>query len=405
MRIKAFEALRPREDLVEQVASVPYDTVTSEEARQAVEGNPWSFLHVIRAEVDLPLGADPHSDDAYEKSRENFVALQDQGVLIREEDPCVYVYRQTMGEHSQVGVVACCHVADYRNHVILQHERTRADKEEDRARHVRTLRANTGPVFLTYRDDGDVDACVEAVLREQPLYDVQASDGVRHTVWRVCDGEELVRAFACIPCAYIADGHHRSAAAARAAAQLSDAHPEAGEDAEHNWFLTVLFPAQQLQILPYNRCIKDLNGRTEAQFLVDVREQFTVTEMVQPEPNASCHVGMYLAGKWYGLSWDEPVSDDPVKRLDVSMLQEKLLAPVLGIDDPRTSDKIEFVGGIKGPDALALRVDSGEMAVAFSMYPVTVDQMMAISDADAIMPPKSTWFEPKLRSGLLVHTL
>ena len=204
MRIKAFEALRPREDLVEQVASVPYDTVTSEEARQAVAGNPWSFLHVIRAEVDLPLGADPHADDAYEKSRENFVALQDQGVLIREEDPCVYVYRQTMGEHFQVGVVACCHVADYRNHVILQHERTRADKEEDRARHVRTLRANTGPVFLTYRDDGDVDACVEAVLREQPLYDVQASDGVRHTVWRVCDGEELVRAFACIPCAYIA---------------------------------------------------------------------------------------------------------------------------------------------------------------------------------------------------------
>jgi len=310
-----------------------------------------------------------------------------------------------MGEHVQRGIVSCCHVDAYDQNRILKHEKTRQDKEDDRTRHVKSLMANAGPIFLTYRDSESVDQLVDEVERQEPLYHIESPDGVVHTVWRIARSEAMITAFESVPCAYIADGHHRSAAAARTARELRDANANHTGDEEYNWFLTVLFPATQLQILPYNRSVHDLNGLTEAELLVAVRARFRVIEMVPATPPQPRQVSMYLGGKWYGLSWDSPDVDDPVAALDVTYLQDHLLAPVLGIDDPRTSDRIDFVGGIRGPEELERLVDSGKGAVAFSMFPVMVDQMMDIADADRIMPPKSTWFEPKLRSGLLVHTL
>ncbi len=405
MKIKAFRALRPAPDKVEQVASVPYDTINSDEARELAVGKPWSFLHVIRPEIDLPRDCDVHDDAVYAKGAENFLRFQEEGALIREAEPCLYLYRQKMGDHVQRGIVACCHVDAYDQNQILKHEKTRQDKEDDRTRHVKTLHANAGPVFLTYRDSAAVDQQVEDIERGEALYHVESPDGVDHTVWRVSGASELIDAFESIPCAYIADGHHRSAAAARTARELRDANSNHTGDEEYNWFLTVLFPATQLQILPYNRCVHDLNGLTEAELLVAVRARFRVTEMVPSVPSGPCRASMYLGGKWYGLSWDAPDTGDPVAALDVSYLQDHLLSPILGIEDPRTSDRIDFVGGIRGPEELERLVDSGKGAVAFSLYPVMVEQMMDIADADRIMPPKSTWFEPKLRSGLLVHTL
>jgi uncharacterized protein (DUF1015 family) len=404
VRIKPFKALRPREDIVRLVASVPYDTVDSDEARKLASGNPWSFLRIVRPEVDLPEGLDPHCDEAYSKSAENFRQFQHQGVLVREETPCLYVYRQKMGGHVQSGIVACCHVNDCLDNLILKHERTRADKEDDRTRHINTLNANTGPVFLAYRDVAEVDRLVAEVESGEPMFDIVADDGVTHTIWRAPEGHDLMRAFESVPVAFIADGHHRSAAAVRVA--LERRQDDDGTDSgEYEWFLTVLFPSSQLQIMPYNRCVTDLNGKTEAELLVSIREKFSVTEMVSPCPGSPCHACMYMAEKWYGLRWTIPDGAGPVDSLDVSYLQDNLLKPILDIDDPRTSDRISFVGGIRGTEELANLVDSGKGAVAFSMYPVTVEQMMAIADAGEIMPPKSTWFEPKLRSGLLIHTL
>ena len=404
MRIKPFRALRPREDIVRLVASVPYDTVDSDEARKLTSGNPWSFIRILRPEVDLPEGSDPHCDEAYSKSAENLRQFQEQGVLVREETPCLYVYRQKMGSHVQSGIVACCHVEDCSKNVILKHEKTRADKEDERTRHINTLNANTGPVFLAYRDVAEVDKLVAEVESGEPMFDIVADDGVIHTVWRVPEGHDLMKAFERVPAAFIADGHHRSAAAVRVASERRQ-DDDGTDDREYEWFLTVLFPSSQLQIMPYNRCVTDLNGITEAEFLVSIRKTFSVTEMVSPCPGSPCHTCMYMAGKWYGLGWTIPDNAGPVERLDVSYLQDNLLGPILGIDDPRTSKRISFVGGIRGTEELTSLVDSGKGAVAFSMYPVTVEQMMAIADAGEIMPPKSTWFEPKLRSGLLIHTL
>jgi uncharacterized protein (DUF1015 family) len=405
--IRPFRALRPADDKVDAVASVPYDTINSAEARELADGNPYSFLHVIRPEIDLPPDTDLHDEAVYAKAAENFISFQQQEILIREETPCLYLYEQQMGGHCQRGIVACCHIDAYDNNQILKHEKTRQDKEDDRTRHIKTLRANAGPVFLTYRDLAAIDDVVGRVEQEAPLYRVEADDGVVHIVWRIDDSssDALQKAFGDVPCAYIADGHHRSAAAARTARELRDANPNHNGEEEYNWFLAVLFPATQLQILPYNRCVHDLNGLSESEFLDEVKRRFQVEEGADPVPESPCRVSMYLGGKWYGLSWDVPDSDDPVKVLDVSTLQDSLLAPVLGIDDPRTSTRIDFVGGIRGCGELMRLVDSGRGAVAFSMHPVAVDQMMAISDANRIMPPKSTWFEPKLRSGLLVHTL
>ena len=403
MRIHPFRGLVPTPAAAPEVACVPYDVVNAAEAAALAAGRPHSLLHVDRAEIDLPAGTDPHADAVYARARENFQALQRAGVLVRETEPCLYVYQQRMGAHVQRGLVAGCHVDDYDAGRIKKHEKTRKDKEDDRTRLIDTLSADTGPVFLTYRDNAEVTVLVNAKTRERPLHDFTAPDGIRHTVWRIPGGAEWVQAFAAVPVTYIADGHHRAASAARVARLRRERNPRHNGGEEYNWFLCVLFPASELKILPYNRIITDLNGRSAADFLAKVKAAFGLQENAAPTPAAVGQVSMYLAGKWYGLRLPADAQADPVSRLDVSLLQDKLLAPVLGIHDVRTDKRIDFVGGIRGTGELVKRVDAAG-GVAFSMYPVTLAQLMDIADAGQIMPPKSTWFEPKLRSGLVVHT-
>ena len=397
MKIHPFAAVRPNAKDAASVASVPYDVVDTKEAKALAEGNPKSFLHVSRPEIDLPDGTDCSSPEAYAQARKALDKLIADGTLVRDGEPKFYAYRQTMGSHRQTGIVATFDTQDYLAGVLKQHEKTRKDKEDDRTRHIETLAAHTGPAFLTYRDDKAIDAIVEDACRREPLYDFVAPDGIGHAVWEIapasaCAADELVELFARIPVAYIADGHHRSAAASRYAKE----HDFEGES---RWFMAVIFPASQLKILAYNRLVKDLNGLSEYEFLSRVSENFAVGK------KGSRNCRMYLNGKWTDLSWDIPAGTDVVGALDVSYLQDRLLAPVLGIGDPRTDQRISFMGGIRGDAALAAKVDSGENAVAFAMEPVTVEEMMSIADAGAIMPPKSTWFEPKLRSGLFVHTV
>jgi uncharacterized protein (DUF1015 family) len=404
LRIKEFQALRPPAGIAGSVAAVPYDTVNSAEAAELAKGNRRSFLHVSRSEIDFPSGTDPYSDAVYARAAENLKSFQEKRILIRERSPHLYVYQQKMGEHVQSSVVACCNVEDYEKNVILKHEKTRRDKEDDRARHIKTLRTHTGPVFITYRDVPAIDAIVAKTQLRKPLFDFTAPDGIQHKVWRALSAKRLANLFAKVPVCYIADGHHRAAASARVAAELRAENPNHTGQEEYNWFLAALFPAGQLQILPYNRCVSDLNGMTEPEFLAAVRTQFDVKDGAEPAPSAPQHVSMYLAGKWYCLSWSGADSTDAISALDVSVLQSRLLDRVLGIKDPRTDKRIDFIGGIRGANELVRLVDSGRAAVAFSMYPVSVRQVMAVADSGAIMPPKSTWFEPKLRSGLLVHT-
>jgi uncharacterized protein (DUF1015 family) len=403
MRIHPFKGLVPQPAFAPEVACVPYDVVNAAEAAALAAGRPHSLLHVDRAEIDLPAGIDPYSDAVYAKARENLIGLQRSGVLARESEPCLYVYQQQMGAHVQRGLVAGCHVDDYDGGLIKKHEKTRRDKEDDRTRLIDTLGADTGPVFLTYRDNAGVTALVNAKTQEKPLHDFTAPDGIRHTVWRIADGAEWVNAFAAVPVTYIADGHHRAASAARVARLRRERNPHHTGGEDYNWFLCVLFPASELKILPYNRLVADLNGRSPAQFLASVKGVFAVDDNAPATPAGVGRVSMYLDGKWHGLKMPVDPKADPVSRLDVSVLQDKLLAPVLGIDDPRTSKRIDFVGGIRGTGELVKRVDA-EGGVAFSMYPVTLAQLMDIADAGQIMPPKSTWFEPKLRSGLFIHT-
>ena len=406
MQIKPFAALRPVPERAAAVAAVPYDVVDTAEARALAAGNADSFLHVSRPEIDLPDSVSIHDDAVYAQGARAFQEFQSRGLLLRESAGHLYVYRQVMGAHSQTGVVTCCHIDDYARDIVRKHEKTRKDKEDDRTRHCLTLNANSGPVFLTYRGVPDIDRLVAETTTRLPLYNFKAADGVHHTVWRVeGDAAAWVKAFAAVPLCYVADGHHRAAAAARAGRVRREANPHHTGREEYNWFLAVLFPAGQLRILPYNRCVKDLNGLTPEAFLQRVGGLFACTPAEGAAPAGPCQVHMYLNRRWYRLAWPAPVGSDPVSRLDVSVLQNRLLDPVLGIDDPRTSERISFVGGIRGTAELARRVDDGRDAVAFSMYPVSVDQMMDIADAGQIMPPKSTWFEPKLRSGLLVHTL
>ena len=405
MRIHPFQAIRPVPERAAQVAAVPYDVVDAAEARALATGNPCSLLHVSRAEIDLPPDTDPYAEQVYKLAAGNFAELQRRGVLFRDTTPSLYVYRQRMGKHVQTGLMVCCHVEEYEANVIRKHEKTRADKEADRIRHVLGVSANTGPVFLTYRDVEAIDRLVAGIAGGAPLYDFTAVGGIQHTVWRAPGGEALVAAFAAVPLCYIADGHHRAAAAAKAAATRRAANPGHTGHEEYNWFLAVLFPASQLQILPYNRCVVDLHGHTPESLLTALRERCTITPDAVPSPSGACQCSAYLAGRWYGLSWPKPVAADPVLVLDVSWLQNQVLEPLLGIRDPRTDKRISFVGGIRGTGELQKRVDAGQDAVAFSMYPVTVEQVMDIADANTIMPPKSTWFEPKLRSGLAIHTL
>ena len=407
MRLNPFRAIRPAPELAAQVAAVPYDVVSRAEATELARGNPRSFLHVGRSDIDLPPEVDPYDPRIYAGARQALERFLADGTLLRESAPVLYLYRQEMDGRIQTGVVGCVHVDDYERDVIRKHEKTRPDKEDDRTRHVLTLNANAEPVFLTYRGQPEIDALAEPVLRTPPLYDFTAPDGVRHTVWRVPDPEPFVRAFGGVPCAYVADGHHRCASAWRAGKELRARHGGPVEDAEYEWFLAVLFPAEQLRILPYNRVVKDLNGLSSSQTLARLARIGHVTPTSDPTPPGPGSFAFYLADEWYLLELDPDSIDrsDPIRSLDVSLLQDRILGPVLGIGDPRTDKRIDFVGGIRGTGELERRVDSGEMAIAFSLHPTTLDQLMAVSDAGEVMPPKSTWFEPKLRSGLFVHEL
>ena len=403
MNIRPFSAVRPTPEKASAVAAVPYDVVDTAEARALAAGNPASFLHVSRPEIDMPEGTDCASPEAYAQAKKALDGLRASGALVQDPDPKFYAYRQVMGNHAQTGIVATFDAKDYLAGVLKQHEKTRKDKEDDRTRHIEILKAHTGPAFLTYKDDPAIDAIVAEACAGAPLYDFVAPDGIRHTVWEIaygheCRADELVELFARIPAAYIADGHHRSAAASRYAKENDFA-------GETRWYLAVAFPASQLKILPYNRLVADLNGLTADQLLAKARDIFTVTEVADGMPAAGRHARMFLAGKWYDLAWEVPAGTDVVSSLDVSVLQDRFLSPVLGIDDPRTSPRISFMGGVRPLDELKGRVESGRDAVAFSMYPVTVGEMMDIADAGAVMPPKSTWFEPKLRSGLFVHVV
>ena len=405
--IRPFRALRPRPDRAQSVASVPYDVVNTDEARALAEGNPLSFLHVSRPEIDLPPGTDIHSDVVYRKAVENFETLISTCPLEKEAEPSLYLYRLVMGEHEQVGIVAVCSIDEYDNGIIRKHERTRRDKEDDRTRHMLMLKAQTGPVFLTYRQRAEIDQQVAAAIGGEPLFDLTATDGVRHTIWRVTETDALVGSFASVPLLYIADGHHRAASASRARAELKqESFAHTGQE-DYNYFLTVIFPDSQVQILAYNRTVHDLNGLTKDEFLDELRSQFSVSENASPEPPQRGHWSMYLDGKWYGLQLS-PAATQPagtVASLDVSVLQDRLLDPILGIKDIRTDKRVDFIGGLRGTKELERLVDEGKAAVAFSLFPTTVEELLMVSDANEIMPPKSTWFEPKLRDGLLIHTI
>jgi uncharacterized protein (DUF1015 family) len=406
--IRPFNALRPNAERAPQVAAVPYDVVNTEEARALAAGNSWSFLHVSRPEIDLPDGTPSYSDQVYAKAAANFEKLTRECPLEVEETPSLYLYRLIMGEHEQIGVVACCAVDEYDASVIRKHERTRRDKEDDRTRHIMVLRAQTGPVFLTYRDRPEISSLIADALRgNPPLYDFVANDDIRHTVWRVPAYDPLVKAFAAVPYLYIADGHHRAASASRARAELKESGFSFIGNEEYNFFQCVLFPDRQLQILPYNRIVRDLNGMSQQEFLGRVRESFVVTENATASPQARNQWSMYLDGRWYGLRLpgDARTTSGVVESLDVSILQERLLDPILGIKDIRTDKRVDFVGGIRGTEELEKLVNDGKATVAFSLYPTTIEDLLRVSDAGEIMPPKSTWFEPKLRDGLLIHQI
>jgi uncharacterized protein (DUF1015 family) len=406
--IYPFAALRPAPAAAAEVASVPYDVVSTEEARALAAGNPLSFLHVSRPEIDLPPGADPHGDEVYQRAARNFEKLKAAAPLVTEEASSFYVYRLTMGSHVQSGVAACFSIDEYDRGLIKKHEKTRPDKEDDRTRHMLAIRAQTGPVFLTYRASAAVDAVVARAVKRKPLFNITAADGVRHEVWRVDakDNRPTAEAFAAIRALYIADGHHRAASAARTRRTLQEkaqgtrhkAESAAGD--EYDRVLAVAFPDNQMQVLPYNRVVKDLHGLTAAEFLASLKRRLTLRDGGPATPARKGEMAIYLAGRWHTL-----VMPAAAVSLDVDLLQTSILEPILGIDDVRTDKRIDFVGGIRGTGELEKLVDSGAFAVAFSLFPVSVDDLMRIADAGGIMPPKSTWFEPKLRDGLLSHII
>jgi uncharacterized protein (DUF1015 family) len=401
--LSPFRALRPAPSAASRVAAVPYDVVNADEARALADGNPLSFLHVSRAEIDCPRDVDPHSDVVYGKAVENFDRLRHEAPLVVEEAPSIYVYRLQMGDVLQTGIAACYSLDEYDHDVIKKHERTRPDKEDDRTRHLLALRAQTGPVFLIHRTESAIDRVVDQVASQTPLYDFTAPDAVRHTVWRVDTTlqRSLIDAFSALPTLYIADGHHRAASAARARRHLRAGGANAGE---WDTFLAVAFPESQVRILPYNRVVTDLGDRTPDAFLEAVRQRFTVQDG-PAVPARGGDVSMFLNGKWQTVTLGQAGAGAPTDRLDVSRLQDLILNPLLGIADQRSSTRIDFVGGLRGTAELERAVKSGRAAVAFSMHPVSVHDLMTIADDGGIMPPKSTWFEPKLRDGLLSHVI
>lgn len=409
--LRPFRAWRPKPEFAAEVAAKPYDVLNSDEARAEVQGHPLSFLHVGKPEVDLDPSIDIHDAQVYDKGRANLQRLIADGVLAEDPAPCLYLYAQTMGAHTQYGLVGCAAVEEYWNDTIKKHEHTRKDKEEDRCNHVRVTNAHTGPIFLTYPDSAEIDAIVDGVRAAAPVTDHVAPDGIRHQTWVIGDQgtiDRLQRLFAAVPNLYVADGHHRSAAAAIVGRERAAANPAHTGEEEYNFFLAVFFPATQLRIMDYNRVVKDLNGLDAAAFMKKLSERFTVQPAdAAVHPPRKGTFGMYMDGTWYQLEAESALNEnpDPVERLDVAIMQNYILRPILGIDDPRTDKRIDFVGGIRGLGELERRVDSGEMAVAFSMHPTSIGELMAIADAGQVMPPKSTWFEPKLRDGLFVHFL
>jgi uncharacterized protein (DUF1015 family) len=407
--VRPFRALRPHPARAAAVSSVPYDVVSTTEARQLAAGNPLSFLHVSRPEIDLPEETAPYADAVYAKAEENFERLKSEAPLSLEKEPSLYVYRLRMDGHEQTGIAGCCSLDEYDRDVVRKHERTRPDKEDDRTRHMLALKAQTGPVFLTYRGRAEIDAIVNDAMGRPPLFDFTAPDGVAHTVWTV-PGEtagRLAEQFRPVPLLYIADGHHRAASAARARRELAGKNPRHTGEEEYDFFLAVAFPATQVRILPYNRVVKDLNGRTPERFLAALEEKFSVRPDASPSPARKGEISVYLAGRWYGVLIPPGgvATGGAIASLDAALLQEKILEPLLAIKDIRTDKRIDFVGGIRGAEELERLVDSGKAAVAFSLYPVSLDDLMTVSDANEIMPPKSTWFEPKLRDGLLIHEI
>ena len=411
--IKPFNALRPKQELAKQIASRPYDVLNSEEARVEANGNPFSFLHVTKSEIDLPAETDSHSQVVYDKAKENLLKFINQDeITIREEKPCYYIYQLIMParltggkEIDQTGLVCVSSVEDYFNDVIKKHEFTRPEKEKDRIEHMQTIRAQTGNVFIAYRDVTMINALINGwKSTNKPVYDFEASDGIQHKIW-VIDRDIVINSITelfstNVPATYIADGHHRAASAAKVSQQITDS-------ADAKYFLTTIFPASQLSILDYNRVVKDLHGLTAAKLISRLQDDFFITSSPEPVKPSQLHeFGMYLEGRWYILS-SRPgtYSDDPIGILDVSILSNNILNKLLGIKDQRTDTRIDFIGGIRGIKELEKRVDSGEMKVAFSLYPVTIEQLFDIADSGNVMPPKSTWFEPKLRDGLLTHLI
>lgn len=412
-KIKPFKGIRPPKDLIKEVASRPYDVLNSEEAREEAKGNEKSLYHIIKPEIDFPVGTDEHDPAVYEKAAENFRKFQEKGWLVQDQEELYYVYAQTMNGHTQYGLVVCASVDDYLNGNIKKHELTRRDKEEDRMKHVRVNNANIEPVFFAYPDNAELDAIVKKYTAKTPEYDFVAElDGFGHTFWIIDNDSDIARItelFEAMPSLYIADGHHRSAAAALVGAEKAKQNPNHRGDEEYNYFMAVCFPANQLTIIDYNRVVKDLNGLTETEFLDKLNANFTVEDKGTDiyKPTGLHNFSLYLAGKWYSLTAKPGTynDNDPIGVLDVTISSNLILNEVLGIKDLRSDKRIDFVGGIRGLGELKRRVDSGEMKVALALYPVTMKQLMDIADTGNIMPPKTTWFEPKLRSGLVIHKL
>lgn len=410
--IKPFKGWRPGKELAEKVASRPYDVLNSEEAREEASGNTVSFLHVCKPEIDLPENIDHYADEVYAKAVENWKRFQTEGIFKQDEKPSLYAYRQIMNGHSQVGLVANSSIEDYFNNIIKKHEFTRPDKENDRIRHMFELKCHPEPVFLTYPDVSEVDDIINSVLtNNSPVYDFTAEDGIQHTFWVIDNPAQitdLVHLFEnSVPFTYIADGHHRSASSAKVGKRIGDANPNHNGTEEYNFFLSVIFPASQLMIMDYNRVIIDLNGHTKEDIINALKNNFIVEQSsVTYKPENLHNFGMYIDHEWYKLTAKENTynNNDPIAVLDVTILSNYILDPIFNIKDQRTDKRIDFVGGIRGLGELEKRVNSGEMKIAFSLYPVSIQQLINIADSGNVMPPKSTWFEPKLRSGLVVHT-
>jgi uncharacterized protein (DUF1015 family) len=412
VKIKPFKGLRPAAEYAGRVASRPYDVLDSDEAREEARGNPWSFLNVVKPEITLPAGVDHYAPEVYRAGRDNFRKLVDQGVYSQDQQECLYIYELTMDGRTQTGIVACAAVEDYMQGRVKRHELTRPDKENDRKNHVRVSMLNAEPVFFAYKADPVLDKTVEGITKGKPVYDFTADDGIRHRFWVLDDKlmiDNIVSVFGKMDATYVADGHHRTAAAALVGNELKQANPLHTGREEYNFFLAVHFPDNQLAIFDYNRVVRDLNGHTVETLLQAIAKSFSVKKIGtrQYKPRQLHEIGMYLAGSWYALQANAGTYDDrnPIGVLDVTILSEQILKPVLNIHDLRTDKRIDFVGGIRGLKELERRVDSGEMALAFAMYPVSMQQLMDIADNGLIMPPKVTWFEPKLRSGLVVHSL